>query len=48
MPHDLAKLKGKENYYRLRVGDIRILFKIDKQIKTVCVEKIGHRKRIYQ
>ncbi|RJX16576.1 type II toxin-antitoxin system RelE/ParE family toxin [Candidatus Bathyarchaeota archaeon] len=48
MPHDLAKLKGKENYYRLRVGDIRILFKIDKQTKTVCVEKIGHRKRIYQ
>ena len=48
MPHNLAKLKGKENYYRLRVGDIRILFRIDKQMKTVYVEKIGHRKGIYQ
>jgi len=48
MPHDLAKLKGKENYYRLRIGDIRVVFKIDKPAKTIYVEKIGYRESIYK
>ncbi len=48
MPHDLSKLKGEENYYRLRVGNIRIIFKIDKPAKTIYVEKIGYRKAIYK
>ncbi|NWG09613.1 MAG: type II toxin-antitoxin system RelE/ParE family toxin [Nitrososphaerales archaeon] len=48
MTHDLAKLKGGENYFRLRVGDVRIIFKIDKPAKTIYVEKIGYRKAIYK
>ena len=48
MPHDLAKLKDRKNYYRLRVGDVRIIFKIDKPAKTIYVEKIGYRKVIYK
>ncbi len=48
MPHDLAKLKGRENYYRLRVGDVRVIFKIDKPAKTIYVEKIGYREAIYE
>lgn len=48
MLHDLAKLKGEENYYRLRVGDFRIIFKIDKPARTIYVEKIGYRKAIYK
>ena len=48
MSHDLAKLKGRENYYRLRVGDIRVIFKIDKPAKTIYIEKIGYREAIYK
>ena len=47
MPHDLAKLKGMENYYRLRIGDARV-FKIDKPSKTIYVEKIGYRETVYR
>ncbi|WP_309492728.1 type II toxin-antitoxin system RelE/ParE family toxin [Candidatus Hecatella orcuttiae] len=45
---DLAKLKGRENYYRLRVGDVRVVFKIDKPAKTIYVEKIGYREAVYR
>lgn len=48
LPHDLAKLKGKEGYYRLRIGGIRIIFKVDKVRRTVYVEKISYRERAYE
>jgi len=46
--HDLAKLKGRENYFRIRVGDVRVIFKIDKSSKTIYIEKIGHREAVYE
>jgi len=47
-PHDLAKLKGRKNFYRLRVGNSRVIFKIDKATRTISVEKTGYRKSIYK
>lgn len=46
-PHDMAKLKAKKNYYRFRVGELRIIFRIDKASKKIYVEKIDYRKSIY-
>lgn len=34
--------------YRLRVGQYRVLFDRDDQLKIIGIEKIGHRKDIYQ
>jgi len=39
----LTQIKG----YKLRVGDYRIIIDIQKKIKVLFVEKIGHRKNIY-
>lgn len=36
-------LKG---YRKLRVGDYRVIFKVEK--KTIIVLKIGHRKEVYK
>ena len=47
-PHDIAKLKGKKGYYRLRVGKIRTIFKVSKKQRTIYIEKIGYRKQIYK
>jgi len=47
-PHDMAKLKGKKNYYRFRVGQLRIIFRIDKPSKKIYVEKIDYRKSVYK
>ena len=46
-PHDLAKLKGRKGYYRIRIGDLRIIFKVDKELKKIYIEEIGYRKKIY-
>jgi len=41
-------LKGKlKNGFRLRVGDYRILFTIDKKEQIVAIFAVGHRKDIY-
>lgn len=42
---DVKKL-SKSNYYRLRVGDYRIIFSIEGELITVV--KIGHRREIYR
>ena len=41
---DIKRLKGL-NFYRLRVGDYRIIFEIFD--KKLIIFKIGHRKNIY-
>jgi len=45
--HDLEKLKGRDDYYRIRIGDHRVIFKIIKEKNVIYVEKIGRRERIY-
>jgi len=42
---DVRKLKGIDGF-RLRVGDYRIIFHIDKDI--IFISKVGHRKGIYK
>ena len=46
--HDLAKLKGHRDYNRLRTGDMRTIFKIDKQEKRIYVEKMERRESAYE
>jgi len=41
---DIKRLVGQEGY-RLRVGDYRVIFKIDRD--TILILKVGHRKNIY-
>jgi mRNA interferase RelE/StbE len=42
-------LKGtKSHLWRYRVGDYRVICEIDKEIITVFVIRIGHRKDVYK
>lgn len=43
---DIKKLVGMSGY-RLRVGDYRVIFDMNKNILQILVIKIGHRKNIY-
>jgi mRNA interferase RelE/StbE len=48
-PVGCKKLVGnKEEAWRIRVGDYRILYTIEEQIKVVDIRKVGHRKDIYK
>lgn len=46
---NLKKLVGEwEGYYRLRKGNLRIIFSISKQEKALYVEKVDLRGKVYK
>ena len=45
---DIKPLKGYKNYYRLRVGDYRIIYTIENSILTVVVTHAGNRGEVYK
>ncbi|BBD58903.1 plasmid stabilization system [Nostoc sp. HK-01] len=47
-PHGVKKLKGKENAYRIRVGDYRIIYDIFDDVLLISVIEVGHRSNIYK
>lgn len=48
-PQGVKLLKGgQREAYRVRVGDYRILYQIKRDILTILVIKIGHRREIYR
>jgi len=44
---DIKKLKGHSDLYRLRIGDYRVIFAINKKAQQICISAIGHRREIY-
>ncbi len=47
-PDGVKKLKGRENGYRIRVGDYRIIYDIVDDILLVTVVEVGHRSSVYR
>ena len=45
---DIKKLKGKDNLYRIRVNDIRIIYSIHEETVTIEVVSIDNRGQIYK
>ena len=46
-PDGCKKLIGYSNYWRIRIGDYRIIYSIEDQIKIVKVRKVAGRKDAY-
>ncbi len=48
-PPDVEKLSGiDEDWYRVRVGDYRIIYDVDEGRLIVLVIRIGHRREVYK
>ena len=48
LKRNIKKLSGtKDNYYRLRVGSYRVIFKREEKKLIIIIVRIGHRKEIY-
>ena len=46
--YDLKKLKGYKDTFRIRIGDIRIIYTIDWDSKNIIVHYIGPREHAYK
>lgn len=46
-PPDSQKLT-EDLGYRVRVGDYRIVYKVNKEAKTIIIIKIAHRREVYR
>lgn len=46
-PPGCIKLQGREELWRIRVGDYRIIYAIDDMIRIVDVRRIGNRRDVY-
>ena len=47
-PTGCKKLKGRfGDLWRIRIGDYRVIYSIDDVVRIIDVQKVGHRKDIY-
>jgi mRNA interferase RelE/StbE len=47
-PSGVKKLKSTFNFYRIRVGEYRVIYSINDTVLIVAVVKIAHRKDVYR
>ena len=45
---DVSKLKGYDNIYRIRVGDLRIVYEVLWDQRTIVIHYIGPREKAYR
>lgn len=46
-PSNVRKISGSEDYYRIRIGDYRIIYEISDKEKKINIFRIRHRKEAY-
>ena len=47
-PRQTAKLEGGEELYRIRVGDYRIIYAVDRVARQVTINYVRHRREVYR
>ena len=47
-PTGAVKLRGADDVWRVRVGDYRILYRLEEDRLVVLIVKVGHRREVYR
>ena len=47
-PHGSIKLKGGKDAWRIRVGDYRVIYIVDDEMRKVEVTRVAHRREVYE
>jgi len=47
-PPGARRLQGTPDHYRIRVGDYRVIYRVEGKRVTVVVLKIGYRREVYR
>lgn len=48
LPRQSLKLSGAEQLYRIRVGEYRIVFGVDKEHLQITIQHVRHRRDVYR
>jgi mRNA interferase RelE/StbE len=46
-PQGCIKLKGGDNLYRIRIGEYRVVYAIEDEIRIIEIVKVAHRRDVY-
>lgn len=46
-PTGCKKLKGREDFYRIRVGNYRVVYQIEDEILLILIVRVGDRNEIH-
>lgn len=47
-PTDARKLRGREDAWRIRIGEYRIVYTVDDAQRTVSIFRVKHRREAYR
>lgn len=47
-PPGSKKLKAQRDHFRIRVGDYRVIYRIDGNRVVIVIVRIGHRREVYR
>jgi len=47
-PPGSKKLQGEPDHYRIRVGDYRVIYRVEGKRVAILIVKIGHRRDVYR
>jgi mRNA interferase RelE/StbE len=47
-PAHTLKLEGAKNLFRIRLGDYRLVYEVDRQAKQVIIHHVRHRRDVYR
>ena len=48
LPRQAIKLAGGEQWYRIRVGDYRIVYGVDRDARQITIHYVRHRRDVYR
>ncbi len=48
IPAGAKKIQGYVDYYRIRIGMYRVVYRVQQKIEIVTIIRIGHRKEAYR
>ncbi|HTR65125.1 MAG TPA: type II toxin-antitoxin system RelE/ParE family toxin [Terriglobales bacterium] len=47
-PPGVRKFQGEKDHWRIRIGDYRIIYRVEKQRVVIVIVRIGHRREVYR
>jgi mRNA interferase RelE/StbE len=48
LPSGVKKFQGATDHWRIRVGDYRVIYRIDSQRIVVTIVRVAHRREVYR